>query len=93
MSKPGSCLHQGTEIHRKIQAEAEDDYQPEVRLSCEIDFDGFTILTEGIADGIIPDKEATFIDEIKSTSMPLELIDEDYSFCIGLRLNAMVGCI
>ncbi len=72
-------LHQGTEIHRKIQAEAEDEYQPEVRLSHEIEFKGFAIVVEGIADGIIPDNEKPLIDEIKSTSMPLELIDEEFS--------------
>lgn len=78
MTSP-ALLQQGMKIHRKIQAEAGDDYQPEVRLSCEMHFDDFTIMTEGIADGIIPDGQQPLIDEIKSTSMPLELIDEDYS--------------
>lgn len=72
-------LQEGTRIHRRLQAEAGDDYQPEVRLSYETVFDEFTIMVEGIADGIITGGVKPVIDEIKSTSMPLELIDENYS--------------
>ena len=73
-------LQQGTQIHRKLQAEAGEDYQAEVRLTLETEFDGFSILVEGIADGILQDGEKVIIDEIKSTSMPLELIDEEFSY-------------
>ncbi len=74
------ALQQGTQIHRKLQAEAGEDYQAEVRLYLETDFDGFSVLVEGIADGIFQDGEKVLIDEIKSTSMPLELIDEEFSY-------------
>jgi DNA excision repair protein ERCC-2 len=78
MSSSGQ-MQQGTQIHRKLQAEAGEGYEAEVRLSLETEFDGFSILVEGIADGILKDGEKIVIDEIKSTSMPLELIDEEYS--------------
>lgn len=73
-------LQQGTKIHRKLQAETGEDYQAEVRLSLETEFEEFSILVEGIADGILQDGEKIIIDEIKSTSVPLELIDEEYSY-------------
>ena len=73
-------LQQGTRIHRKLQEEAGEDYQAEVRLSLETEFEEISILVEGIADGILQDGEKVLIDEIKSTSMPLELIDEEFSY-------------
>ncbi|HHY81520.1 MAG TPA: ATP-dependent DNA helicase [Clostridiales bacterium] len=73
------ALQQGTLIHRRLQAEAGSDYRSEVRLSYEVDFDDFIILIEGIADGIITGGELPLIDEIKSTSAPLDIIDENYS--------------
>lgn len=72
-------LQEGTQIHRRIQAEAGHGYLPEVRLSYEMDFDEFSILVEGIADGVIHDGHQPTLDEIKSTSMPLEFIDEAFS--------------
>ena len=72
-------LQQGTQIHRRLQTDAGERYQAEVRLSLETVFEEFTILVEGIADGLLQADEKWMIDEIKSTSMPLELIDDDYS--------------
>lgn len=72
-------LLQGTLAHRRVQAAAEEGYVSEVRLSCQLEFDKFILLVEGIADGIIPSPEQPVVDEIKSTSVPLDLIREDYN--------------
>jgi len=72
-------LQQGTQAHRKTQAAAEEGYISEVKLSCQVELEKFILLVEGIADGIIPSGETPLIDEIKSTSIPLDLIHEDYN--------------
>ena len=72
-------LQQGAAIHRKIQKEMDEGYQPEVRLSFEVPFDDFVLMVEGIADGIITNRDEVIVDEIKSTFTPLEIVDQEYN--------------
>lgn len=72
-------LQQGAAIHRKIQKEMDEGYQPEVRLSFEVPFDDFVLMLEGIADGIITNRDEVIVDEIKSTFTPLEIVDQEYN--------------
>jgi len=67
---------EGTRIHRRLQKAEGENYQAEVFLSLERDCGDFTLVVEGRADGILSDENGVMIDEIKSTGMPLELIDE-----------------
>ena len=59
----------GSRIHRKIQRRMGSDYHAEVPLKKEVVFDGFHILVEGRADGIITEQDKAepgiTIDEIK----------------------------
>ncbi|NLA83409.1 MAG: ATP-dependent DNA helicase [Clostridiales bacterium] len=73
------AMQQGTLLHRKLQEEAGENYRSEVRLAVTEERESFSILVEGIADGIIQEDERVIIDEIKTTSMPLDLIDENFS--------------
>lgn len=70
---------EGTKSHQKIQKESGTAYDAEVYLSFSMESDGFTIIIEGRADGIITEEEGIVIDEIKSTTSPLEYIDENYN--------------
>ncbi len=70
---------EGTRIHQKIQKESGDNYNKEFPLNFDYEIEDFVIKLEGRADGIITEKETIVIDEIKSTSRPLELIDDDFS--------------
>lgn len=72
-------LQQGTKIHRMLQREAGENYKPEVRLSYETEFDDFILVVNGIADGIITTEDSIIIDEIKSISTPLEILNENYN--------------
>ena len=72
-------LRQGAKIHRKLQKEMEEGYQPEVRLSYDISFDDFILTVDGIADGIITIQDEVIIDEIKSTFTPLEMVEQQYN--------------
>ncbi len=70
---------EGTRIHQKIQKESGEKYNKEVFLSYDYEIKDFIIKLEGRADGIISEKDGIVIDEIKSTTRPLEYIDDDFS--------------
>jgi Rad3-related DNA helicase len=71
---------EGTKAHQKVQKKNEyESYLPEVSLKHEVPFKGFSFSVEGRADGIITDGGLLLVDEIKSTSRPIELIEEDGS--------------
>lgn len=70
---------EGTRIHQKIQKAGGPNYNKEVMLTFDYDIQGFVIRLEGRADGIITEPDGIVIDEIKSTTRPLEYIDEDFS--------------
>lgn len=70
---------EGTLAHQKVQKSYGPEYKPEVSLKHSIDYEKFTINLEGRADGVIACSEGIIIDEIKSTTRDLELIDEEYN--------------
>lgn len=71
---------EGTRAHQKIQkANAASGYLPEVPLKYSHGFKDFTFLIEGRMDGIFTEKNRLVIDEIKSTTHPLDQIEENYS--------------
>jgi len=71
---------EGTRAHQKIQnANKDKGYSPEVTLKYSVDYQGFTFIIEGRADGVITTADLTIIDEIKSTSRPLEHLEEHYN--------------
>ncbi len=70
---------EGTRIHQKIQKEGGSNYSKEVFLTFDYEIQGFTIRLEGRADGIISEPDGIVIDEIKSTTRPLEYIDDEFS--------------
>ncbi|HPT78609.1 MAG TPA: ATP-dependent DNA helicase [Candidatus Atribacteria bacterium] len=77
--RSSESMLQGARLHRRLQRAAGEDYSPEVRLAWDVEFDDFTLAVEGIADGIIAGDTGVIIDEIKSTTLPLDLIDDDFS--------------
>ena len=48
-------------------------------LKKTIEFEGHSLVLEGRADGIFMENGNAVIDEIKSVTQPLELIDENYN--------------
>lgn len=79
---PRSDLQEGSRTHRRIQRAEEKKgfYRSEVRLSHTVDMGDLLLTVQGIADGIIETEEGVTIDEIKSTSVALEAIDENFNF-------------
>lgn len=88
----GTLIHQKLQkSNKKIYAEENKEYMSEVFLSHAFEYKGFEFVLEGRADGIIVEKESinvedeesivvsAVIDEIKSTTRPLDIIEEDYN--------------
>lgn len=69
----------GSRIHRKLQKEAGKDYQSEQFLTMDIYEVDILYTLHGRADGIIRQHNSLTIDEIKTVSTPIELIDEHYN--------------
>lgn len=70
---------EGTRAHQRVQKSYGPEYKAEVSLKHIVEYEQFTILLEGRADGIISYDGKTIIDEIKSTTKDLETIEEDYN--------------
>jgi DNA excision repair protein ERCC-2 len=88
----GTMIHQKLQkSNKKTYAEEDKEYMSEVFLSYTFQHKGFEFLIEGRADGIIVEKESinieddeniivsAVVDEIKSTTRPLDIIEEDYN--------------
>jgi hypothetical protein len=71
---------EGTKLHQKIQKAGGENYTAEVQLKYIKEFDDFLLILEGRADGIISEDSCIVIDEIKTTSIPLEYIDERFNY-------------
>lgn len=69
----------GIKAHKKIQNSMGENYEKEVSLKKEITEEGITFIIEGRTDGIITNLDHIIVDEIKSTTMPLDQIDKDFN--------------
>lgn len=74
-----SRSQEGISVHKKIQnSYLKEDFSKEVSLSHEIEYEDFTLKISGRADGIWKSLLGYKIEEIKSTSCPLDKIDESF---------------
>lgn len=69
----------GTKAHKKIQKSMGDNYTSEVILKHTCTYDDISFVIEGRADGVIENIDLIIIDEIKSTTVSLDRIEEDYN--------------
>lgn len=68
---------EGIRGHQKVQKSYGDNYTAEVPLKYTLTYEDLEIQVEGRADGILIEDEKTIIDEIKTTTKDLLLIDEN----------------
>lgn len=68
----------GSRIHRQIQKSKGANYQSEVFLKHEQTIDDITFVIEGRADGIETLENQVIVDEIKTTYIPYEKIDDSH---------------
>ena len=69
------AMLKGGRLHRKIQRSMKGDYQAEVSLKKESEYDDVVIQVEGRADGIFTEDGAVYIDEIKGTCGNVQAMD------------------
>ncbi len=62
-----NAMQEGSRIHRMIQKRMGAEYQAEVSLKYTLIADGYTLLIEGRADGILNQEGKVTVDEIKGT--------------------------
>lgn len=89
------AMKEGSRIHRKLQRQMGSDYHAEVPLKIEIEKEGYIIVIEGRADGIIQKEDRVIIDEIKGVYLELGFLDEPiaihlaqamcYAYMYGIR--------
>ena len=73
-------------MHRKIQRRMGSGYQAEVSLRHSVEEDGFQIVVEGRADGIIRDGKDVTIDEIKCVYQDVNCLEEAVGALLWLYL-------
>lgn len=74
-----SRMVEGTLYHQKHQNSLGEGYNAEVPLKFTMEYKGFTLTLEGRADGIFEENGHTVVDEIKTTGLPLELVNEEHN--------------
>ena len=70
------AMLKGGRLHRKIQKKMGAFYRAEVALSYEKEYEDFTIMVEGRADGIIEEPDIYVIDEIKGVYLDIQYLEE-----------------
>ena len=68
---------EGIRGHQRVQKSYGDNYTAEVPLKYTLTYEDLEIMVEVRADGILIEDEKTIIDEIKTTTKDLLLIDEN----------------
>lgn len=72
-----SPLIEGTRAHQKLQQQYGEQDEKEVYVSCEIPYGDLVYKIDGRCDGVLVQEEGLTIDEIKSTSLDLELLTKE----------------
>lgn len=67
-----AVMWNGAKAHKKLQKEMGPDYHAELSLSVETVSGGIPLLLQGRADGVIFTPDGFVVDEIKTTTLPLD---------------------
>ena len=78
-----SAMFLGAQAHRRIQKSMGEEYQPEVSLKLTVPVDGQEVLLQGRADGLFWKDGLLYIDEIKTTVLPIEALRQKESMHLG----------
>ena len=78
-----SAMLAGSRAHRRIQKAMGPNYQREVPLRLETELGGIPALVQGKADGVITGAGGVTIDEIKTTTLPLDRLDRQRELHLG----------
>lgn len=71
-----AAMEAGSKAHRKIQKSMGPEYKSEVPLKLCVPGENYEVVIEGRADGIFPQEDLIYIDEIKGTYKDVHYISE-----------------
>lgn len=84
---------EGVHLHQMVQKSRPEDYQSEVTLFIQHQFEDKLELTlSGRADGIFYKEDSWWIEEIKSTSSDLEYVEANHTHLAQAKLYAYIYC-
>jgi DNA excision repair protein ERCC-2 len=69
----------GTQGHRQVQRSRPDGYQSEVEVIYRVEDSDLLLEVRGRIDGLYPDPEPVTLEEIKTTTLSLDLVTEQYN--------------
>ncbi len=70
---------EGTRVHKSIQKSRKEGYSAEVPVSYDYEDENLILKIDGRIDGVFERVDGVTIEEIKTTSTPLEYVDEDFN--------------
>ena len=69
----------GTQGHKRVQRSRPEGYETEVEVRCQINSGDMPLEVRGRIDGLYASHEPVIIEEIKTTSLSLDLVSEDHN--------------
>lgn len=69
----------GTQGHKRVQRSRPEGYETEVEILCEVEGTEPPLLVRGRIDGLYADREPVILEEIKTTTLSLELVNENHN--------------
>lgn len=78
-----SAMMDGAKAHRKLQKSMGKDYQSEVSLRIQTMMGSIPVVIQGRADGVLQLEDSLTIDEIKTTTLPLDRLYEQRELHVG----------
>jgi DNA excision repair protein ERCC-2 len=68
----------GTQGHKRVQRSRPEGYETEVEIACQVEGADPPLEVRGRIDGIYASKEPVIIEEIKTTTLSLDMVSEDH---------------
>ena len=69
----------GTQGHKRVQRSRPEGYEAEVEIACRVEGVDPPVEVRGRIDGLYAGKEPVIVEEIKTTSLSLALVDEQHN--------------
>ena len=72
---------EGIRVHQKIQRQRPDEYRAEVPVSMEVETADMVLVVAGRIDGVLETERGVIVEEIKSTTTDLKVIEKAQNPC------------
>ncbi len=69
----------GTQGHKRVQRSRPEEYHTEVEVTCQVEDTEPPLVVRGRIDGLYASHEPVIIEEIKTTTLSLDLVHEDHN--------------